>query len=85
MRCLARARIFIYINKNTGYGLRCTATLDFISCWLCRAPLDVISCWLCTATLDLFPVGGGEGIEDEAEGLVVGFEFGDAFVFLFEE
>ena len=29
VRCLARARIFIYINKNTGYGLRCTATLDF--------------------------------------------------------
>ena len=33
---------------------------------------------------DLFPVGGCEGIEDEAEGLVVCFEFGDAFVFLFE-
>ena len=33
----------------------------------------------------LFPVGGGEGIEDEAEGLIVGFEFGYAFVFLFEQ
>ena len=61
MRCLARARIFIYINKNTGYGLRCTATLD------------------------LFLVGGGEGVEHEAEGIVVCFEFGDAFVFLFYE
>lgn len=30
VRCLARARIFIYINKNTGYGLRCTAPLDAI-------------------------------------------------------
>ena len=35
--------------------------------------------------MDLLPVCGGEGIEDEAEGLIVGFEFGDAFVFLFEE
>ena len=35
--------------------------------------------------MDLFLVGGGEGIEDEAEGLVVCFEFGDAFVFLFEQ
>ena len=33
----------------------------------------------------LFPVGGGESVEHETEGLVVGFEFGDAFVFLFEE
>ena len=35
--------------------------------------------------MDLVPVGGGEGIEDEAEGLVIRFEFGDAFVFLFEQ
>lgn len=73
MRCLARARIFIYINKNTGYGLRCTA------------PLDAISCWLCTEDPDLFPVGGCECVEQHAEGLIVGFEFGDAFVFLFEQ
>ena len=52
---------------------------------MCTEPMDVISCWLCTAAMDLFLVGGGEGIEDEAEGLVVCFEFGDAFVFLFEQ
>ena len=45
----------------------------------------LISCWLRTEAMELFPVGGGEGIEDEAEGLVIRFEFGDAFVFLFEE
>ena len=87
MRCLARARIFIYIYKNTGYGLRCTAPLDAIPVGGCaRLRWTLFPVGGCARLRwTLFPVGGGEGVEQHAEGLIIGFEFGDAFVFLFEE